>query len=264
MTDPKFAQQIRRSFEEASERRHQIYLAERAQRQAREREEDRKRQKAELRQSQAACLAVAVVLGLIGWGAWWVVSGVSDWLEGPGHGPTAAGLGPSHSPLPAPLWKLAQQGDDTKNATLWIDMHDETTLRLLEHVSAEDTHTVRTDDLDDDKGLTSADVEITVTQQPQHATLELQADRSLAVYTPQRGFGGHDTFEYTVKLRSQPEVLKVRFTVQVGLSMGARYDLEHKYEDCDAARAAGAAPLRRGDIGYGLHLDADMDGIACE
>lgn len=36
------------------------------------------------------------------------------------------------------------------------------------------------------------------------------------------------------------------------------------YSDCDAARAAGAAPLRTGDPGYGQHLDSDRDGVACE
>lgn len=36
------------------------------------------------------------------------------------------------------------------------------------------------------------------------------------------------------------------------------------YENCDAARAAGAAPLYRGDPGYASHLDRDDDGIACE
>ncbi|WP_156723403.1 excalibur calcium-binding domain-containing protein [Streptomyces apocyni] len=36
------------------------------------------------------------------------------------------------------------------------------------------------------------------------------------------------------------------------------------YENCDEARAAGAAPVRRGDPGYGPHLDADNDGVGCE
>ena len=36
------------------------------------------------------------------------------------------------------------------------------------------------------------------------------------------------------------------------------------FESCDAARAAGAAPVRRGDPGYGDHLDGDGDGTACE
>lgn len=36
------------------------------------------------------------------------------------------------------------------------------------------------------------------------------------------------------------------------------------YPNCDAARRAGAAPVYRGDPGYGTHLDRDGDGIACE
>jgi hypothetical protein len=36
------------------------------------------------------------------------------------------------------------------------------------------------------------------------------------------------------------------------------------YDSCDAARAAGAAPVRTGDPGYGTHLDGDGDGTACE
>ncbi|WP_238588760.1 excalibur calcium-binding domain-containing protein [Rhodococcus pyridinivorans] len=36
------------------------------------------------------------------------------------------------------------------------------------------------------------------------------------------------------------------------------------YKNCDAARAAGAAPLLRGQAGYRSELDADDDGIACE
>jgi endonuclease YncB( thermonuclease family) len=36
------------------------------------------------------------------------------------------------------------------------------------------------------------------------------------------------------------------------------------YANCTAAREAGAAPVRRGDPGYGSHLDRDGDGIGCE
>lgn len=36
------------------------------------------------------------------------------------------------------------------------------------------------------------------------------------------------------------------------------------FQNCTAARAAGAAPIRRGDPGYGPHLDRDNDGIGCE
>ena len=36
------------------------------------------------------------------------------------------------------------------------------------------------------------------------------------------------------------------------------------FRNCSEARAAGAAPVRRGDAGYGSHLDRDNDGVGCE
>lgn len=36
------------------------------------------------------------------------------------------------------------------------------------------------------------------------------------------------------------------------------------YANCTEARAAGAAPVHRGDPGYGPHLDRDNDGVGCE
>ena len=36
------------------------------------------------------------------------------------------------------------------------------------------------------------------------------------------------------------------------------------YSNCSQARAAGAAPIRRGEPGYASKLDRDGDGIACE
>lgn len=36
------------------------------------------------------------------------------------------------------------------------------------------------------------------------------------------------------------------------------------YANCSAARAAGAAPVRRGDPGYAPKLDRDNDGVGCE
>lgn len=36
------------------------------------------------------------------------------------------------------------------------------------------------------------------------------------------------------------------------------------FRNCGEARAAGAAPVRRGEPGYGPHLDRDNDGIGCE
>jgi hypothetical protein len=36
------------------------------------------------------------------------------------------------------------------------------------------------------------------------------------------------------------------------------------FANCAAARAAGAAPVRLGEPGYGRHLDRDGDGVGCE
>ena len=46
-------------------------------------------------------------------------------------------------------------------------------------------------------------------------------------------------------------------------SQPARSD-DTYYPNCAAARAAGAAPVHRGEPGYGRHLDRDDDGIGCE
>ena len=37
-----------------------------------------------------------------------------------------------------------------------------------------------------------------------------------------------------------------------------------EFANCSQARAAGAAPVRIGDPGYGAHLDRDGDGVGCE
>jgi hypothetical protein len=39
---------------------------------------------------------------------------------------------------------------------------------------------------------------------------------------------------------------------------------EPYYPSCGAAGTARAAPIRRGEPGYGRHLDEDGDGVACE
>lgn len=36
------------------------------------------------------------------------------------------------------------------------------------------------------------------------------------------------------------------------------------FQNCSAARSAGASPVRVGDPGYGRHLDRDGDGVGCE
>jgi hypothetical protein len=47
------------------------------------------------------------------------------------------------------------------------------------------------------------------------------------------------------------------------VSKDARAAFVRVLQDCDAVRAAGAAPIRRGDPGYARHLDRDGDGVGC-
>ena len=51
-------------------------------------------------------------------------------------------------------------------------------------------------------------------------------------------------------------------TDALGLTSAADRNVYYRY--CSDARAAGAAPLYRGDPGYRPALDADGDGTACE
>ena len=47
-------------------------------------------------------------------------------------------------------------------------------------------------------------------------------------------------------------------------SIGVRSGGGGAFANCSEARAAGAAPVMRGDPGYGAHLDRDNDGVGCE
>src|SRR5690606_10675405 len=73
------------------------------------------------------------------------------------------------------------------------------------------------------------------------------------------------------QLEKYPDGTKVKFVVTFSdldadaqRSSAQPADGEVYYRTCADARAAGAAPLRVGDPGYGRHLDRDGDGIACE
>lgn len=98
-----------------------------------------------------------------------------------------------------------------------------------------------------------------------------------------RGFGGHSnarrkrlgypTFVACCALLAVLVVLNPeKMPASVQTLVAASHDLERErspiagayYPNCDAARAAGVAPIYRGEPGYREPLDADDDGIACE
>lgn len=57
-------------------------------------------------------------------------------------------------------------------------------------------------------------------------------------------------------LSSEPHFGATPMSERAGTSVYYRY--------CDDARAAGAAPISRGEPGYRDELDRDGDGVACE
>lgn len=48
------------------------------------------------------------------------------------------------------------------------------------------------------------------------------------------------------------------------LTSGQALPTTRPYANCSEARAAGAAPVRRGEAGYSRKLDRDGDGVGCE
>lgn len=54
------------------------------------------------------------------------------------------------------------------------------------------------------------------------------------------------------------------YLVQPLMASPGRPSNSRAFANCSEARAAGAAPVRRGDVGYASHLDRDNDGVGCE
>lgn len=126
----------------------------------------------------------------------------------------------------------------------------------------------------------STEFTLTVESPPPHGTVTV--DGTTLVYTPTGGYSGEDEFTYTVAVRGEgpaDDSAVVRITVSepaptptptptVARTPKAKATKAAEpsvyYANCDAARAAGAAPVRRGDPGYASHLDRDGDGVGCE
>lgn len=61
-----------------------------------------------------------------------------------------------------------------------------------------------------------------------------------------------------------PQVVAVSQRMAMTPEQRAAVEQSVYYRNCDAARAAGAAPIYRGQPGYREQMDGDSDGIACE
>ncbi|MEU3607035.1 excalibur calcium-binding domain-containing protein [Streptomyces sp. NPDC035033] len=167
-----------------------------------------------------------------------------------------------------PDWRLRDDLVHGGDQTLWIDLHKSVKLDLLD-TPAQDLNSKRfsLDHLNDDEGLTARDVEVRLLSKPEHGTVELNEADGTVTYTPQWDFRGTDKIRYSLKLRGKPEIAEATYSITVELSPGGKYheqQSQEPFENCAAARAAGAAPVSRGEPGYGSHLDRDDDGIGCE
>ncbi|WP_406861156.1 excalibur calcium-binding domain-containing protein [Streptomyces sp. HUAS MG47] len=116
--------------------------------------------------------------------------------------------------------------------------------------------------------LGAGEYRLSVDAAPAHGTAVVEGE--LVVYTPSAGYSGTDEFVYRVT-PSDPAVeggtAVVRITVAAPTPTPTPTPTKAPrvyYRNCDAARAAGVAPLYRGDEGYASHLDRDGDGTACE
>jgi hypothetical protein len=61
-----------------------------------------------------------------------------------------------------------------------------------------------------------------------------------------------------------PRMGAVGTAAQSAPASNTDHDLPVYYPNCNAARAAGAAPIYEGQPGYRPEMDGDSDGIACE
>jgi hypothetical protein len=213
------------------------------------------------RQTAVGCLIAVPLLLLLGW---WGLSAGWEWLNASAREGDRSIAAASPSPSTPPEWYLDQGASYGSDTTLWVDMEKSVKVELLDGVNASDVHSARLDDLSDGEWLDASDVAVEVLDGPKHGSLKLNPVQRTAVYTPLAGFTGDDEVTVSVKLDGRPEVVEVTHSIEVGLSPGGRYRLTHKYENCAEARAAGDAPVRQGEPGYGQHLDADGDGIGCD
>jgi endonuclease YncB( thermonuclease family) len=96
---------------------------------------------------------------------------------------------------------------------------------------------------------------------------EIRAGLAIARYDSRDGYGFHPRENrYIDADRTTPDqrCAAAKPVPLVGAGDGGGGGASVYYQNCDAARAAGAAPVHRGDAGYGGHLDRDGDGVGCE
>ncbi|NDZ56721.1 calcium-binding protein [Streptomyces anulatus] len=122
-----------------------------------------------------------------------------------------------------------------------------------------------------------AELTLSIDTEPAHGSASVSG--TTVTYNARDGYAGEDKFTYEVLVKGTEvpaATAVVRITVTASAPEPTPAGSASKpapkatdpapayYENCDAARAAGAAPVEEGDPGYAPHLDRDGDGVGCE
>ncbi|MFY0515234.1 excalibur calcium-binding domain-containing protein [Streptomyces anulatus] len=186
-------------------------------------------------------------------------------------GKVAASVGPSASVERALALMDDEQSVDAGNS-LDVDVLDNDSVTLENGERAALLHT-----------YDPAELTLSIDTEPAHGSASVSG--STVTYNARDGYAGEDklTYEVLVKGTEVPAATAVvRITVTAPApeptppahptpagnasqpAPKATDPAPAYYENCDAARAAGAAPVEEGDPGYAPHLDRDGDGVGCE
>ncbi len=116
-------------------------------------------------------------------------------------------------------------------------------------------------------GIGGSDQETSTTAKPAAAkpqpTVTVTATAP-AAETAEPEPAGTVTATETVKVKVKVNVTRTVTAQPAAGSDDGSSDADVFYENCTAVRAAGAAPIHRGEPGYASHLDRDNDGVACD
>jgi endonuclease YncB( thermonuclease family) len=95
---------------------------------------------------------------------------------------------------------------------------------------------------------------------------QIHAGLAIARYDSRDGYGYHDREDQYVAADTGADVQCIASAPSSSNATASSSTPSGEsvyYANCDAARAAGAAPLHRGEPGYRAALDGDHDGVAC-
>ncbi|MFJ6807837.1 excalibur calcium-binding domain-containing protein [Streptomyces anulatus] len=186
-------------------------------------------------------------------------------------GKAATSVGPSASVERALALMDDEQSVDAGNS-LGVDVLDNDSVTLENGERAALLHT-----------YDPAELTLSIDTEPEHGSASVSG--TTVTYNARDGYAGEDelTYEVLVKGTEVPAATAV-VRISVAASTPDATPAENPtpagdaskpspkatgpapayYENCDAVRAAGAAPVEEGDPGYAPHLDRDGDGVGCE